>query len=184
MTNKIIANVTTITALVLFIYSLTQKSFCTGECGDSFMTLLIGWMGVLLDVGHLANALTDFASGEGFSLRYPIGAAFTWLANPAMFLSLMFIKEKNSKAALFFAALSALLALSFLLFTFIADNEGGVYNKITGYKAGYWLWVSSTLTVLIGSAVLTIRGKNQEKRSITSDLAKAGQNTYLSTLNR
>jgi hypothetical protein len=183
LTNKTIANITTITSLLIFASALTQQSYCTGECGDSIMTFLIGWMGVLLDIGHIANALTDFVSGEGFSLRYPIGATFTWLANPAMFLSLMFMRE-NRKAALGFSLLSTLLMLSFLLFNRIIDNEAGHYNKIVAYKTGYWLWVLSSMTVLVGAIILTLKGKNQEERPITPELAKDGQNNYISTINQ
>lgn len=162
LTNKTIANVTIITALFIFVSSLTQQSYCTGECGDSIMSFLIGWMGVLLEIGHIANALIDFVSGRGFSINDPIGATFVWLANPVMFLSLVFIRV-NNRAALLFSVLSILLMLSFLLFDRVLDNEAGHYNKIVTYKSGYWLWVLSSFTVLSGAIILTLKGKSQEK---------------------
>ncbi|HAL82468.1 MAG TPA: hypothetical protein DCO83_09725, partial [Mucilaginibacter sp.] len=33
------------------------------------------------------------------------------------------------------------------------DNEGGFYSEIISYKIGYWLWLASSLTMLIGNTI-------------------------------
>jgi hypothetical protein len=45
------------------------------------------------------------------------------------------------------------LSLSFLLHQQILVDEAGNHSGITGYGAGYWLWVASTATAVIGCLV-------------------------------
>jgi hypothetical protein len=80
-------------------------------------------------------------------------AGFTWYANPALWLSWMFFKKRSTKALLT-SCIALAIALSFLLFTQIADNQAGVQSTITGYQAGYWLWVASMCVTLAGSFIL------------------------------
>jgi hypothetical protein len=123
-----------IVSVVLFVLSLTQKSYCTTtSCGDSIMALLLGWAGIL--------------SGA---------AGFTWFANPLL-LACWITLRKNLKAAMFLSVAATLLSGSFLLFDSIKDNEGGIPHQIITYKPGYWLWLGSCATMLVGTFWLMLR---------------------------
>lgn len=135
---KKIKRTTLIVSVALFVLSLTQKCYCTtNECGDSILVFLVGWMGL------------------GTS-----GAAIAWLANPVLLVSWIFIK-KNS-ISLVCSIGSLLICLSFLFFKTIIDDEAGHYNRIVGYKSGYWLWVISSLAMLTGNLIL--KASDQKKR--------------------
>jgi hypothetical protein len=118
----------------LYLLSLTQECFCTSHgCGDKWQGAYIVGLGA---IGGIMSA-----------------AGFTWYANPALWLSWMFFKKRSTKALpTSFIALA--IALSFLLFTQIADNEAGVQSTITGYRAGYWLWITSMSVTVAGSFIL------------------------------
>ena len=128
---KNIRTITLLTSIVLFLCSLTQKSYCTtNQCGDSIGAVLIGGIGIAFG-----------------------GTALAWLANPLLWISWIFIK-RNRKLSLICSIVSPLVCLSFLLFDKIIDDEAGHYNEITGYKMGYWLWLASSLAMLAGNLIL------------------------------
>ncbi len=128
---KYIRKVALITSTFLFVCSLTQKCYCTtNQCGDSIMAVLVGWMGFFFG-----------------------GAALTWLANPVLWVSWIFIK-RNCRLSFICSIISPLICLSFLLFNTVIDDEAGHYNKIVDYKIGYWLWLTSALAMLIGNMIL------------------------------
>ena len=113
----------------LFLLSLTQKCYCTpSNCADSIMVLLIGWLGAF--------------SG---------GAAITWFANPALVFSWLTLK-RNPKYAMISAFSAFLFAMLFLMFGQISDSGSGHSQPITEYRAGYWLWLASTVVMVFGSA--------------------------------
>ena len=121
-------------SILLLIIALTQKSYCTaGTCGDSILTFMLG----------------------GFGILFFGGASFCWLANPLLIASWVF--RNNNKLSTILSLLSTLIALSFLLFDEIIDNEGGVYRKIIAYQLGYWLWVSSNMVMLIGNLIIRFK---------------------------
>ena len=115
----------------LFLFSLGKKCYCTtNQCADSILVFLIGWLGLIFG-----------------------GAALTWLANPFLIFTWI-LTNKNSKYALATSFVASLLSLSFLLFDNVIDNEAGHYNKIISYQLGYWLWLSSSVTMFLGNLVL------------------------------
>lgn len=117
-----------IISIVLFLISLTQKCYCTtGNCSDSIMVLLIGWLGAF--------------SG---------GAAITWFANPALLVSwLTFTKSANTSLIASFIA--SFFAVIFLMFGTITANESGQDQPIIAYRAGYWLWLASSVVMLVAN---------------------------------
>ena len=122
-----------LSSVILFLLSLTQKCYCTtSQCGDSIMVFLLGWAAVL--------------SGAGFS----------WIANPLLFAA-WFTLGKNLKVSMFLSVFAALISLSFLLFDSVLDNEAGQQKQIVSYKSGYWLWIASSLCMLIGTFTLMLR---------------------------
>ena len=129
-----------IASVLFFVLSLSQKAYCTnGDCGETGMGMAILMSGFL-----------------GLSLG---GACLTWLANPILILSWALIKLKR-KISLFLSLLSLIIGLSFLMFNEIVIDEALNYGTITGYKTGYWLWVLSMLTMVIGGVSTHIRIKS------------------------
>ena len=133
---------TIFSSIIFFVTSLTQNSFETivGPNSKGIMDLLVGWMGVLM-------------------LHPP---AMVWLANPTLFAAWAFIK-KNQRTSFILSVISLLIMLSFLLFDEIIVNESGASSKITAYGLGYWLWVFSAFTMVIGNAFLFYKKKKEEQ---------------------
>ncbi len=122
----------------LFAVSLSQEAYCTTNlCRPSFDALITGALGFLYG-----------------------GAAITWLANPILFISWISI-NKNLKLSFILSFLAAVISLAFLFFSKVIDNEAGHVNSIISYKLGYWLWLSSSITMLIGNTILILSKKLQ-----------------------
>jgi hypothetical protein len=84
---------------------------------------------------------------------------WTWLANPILFgaWAALVLAAKIRSAALSLAAMA--LALSLLAFAIaisfffqreIMTNEAGILFPITGYRIGYWIWLSSIAVCCFG----------------------------------
>src|SRR5215217_4499320 len=98
-------------SILLYVISLTQEGFCTvSRCGGN-------WNGIaLVALGAIGGILSI--------------AGMVWYANPLLWAAWWFLKKQPKKAIYFSAAASA-LALSFLLFTEIADQQPGRESYIT-----------------------------------------------------
>jgi len=120
-----------IVSIALFVASLTQKCYCTTSyCGDSFFIFLFGPLGFYLSL-----------------------AGATWLANPLLITSWIKV-SKEPKLSFWTSLLAATISLSFLLFKNVMDNENGDLREIVSYSLGYWLWLASCLSMLIGNSFL------------------------------
>ncbi|MBS2022113.1 MAG: hypothetical protein JST92_06855 [Deltaproteobacteria bacterium] len=137
-------------SVALFAACLTQKCYCSGNngCGDSLAVLLTGGLGILAEFGTLSD----------HGLQYPVGATFTWLANPLLVLA-WFFALRDRKVALGLAVAASALSSSFLLFKHVIGSNAGQYTDIIGYAAGYWLWVASACVLALGLAVDTLRSR-------------------------
>lgn len=136
-----IKKVVFVTSLLLFLVSLTQQCYCTtADCGDSIMAFLLGWAALL--------------SG---------GAGIAWLANPLLIASWILLR-KNLKATMFLSVGAVLFSLSFLLFDSVIANEAGHKQIIISYKTGFWLWVSSSMIMLVGTFYLMFRHNTRAAR--------------------
>ena len=130
ISSKLTGRIALIISVVLLVGSFTQECYCTTQhCADSIAALLAG--------------------GLGFFFSW---AGLTWLANPLLIASWITI-NKRSQLSLIFSLSATLLALSFLLFKGIMDNENGDLNDIISYQPGYWLWVASSLTMFTGNLI-------------------------------
>lgn len=128
-------------SILLFLTALIFPCFDTmeeeGEDGEGAALLLSGFFGF-------------FSTTAGFS----------WLANPALWMSWSYFTKKPRQS--FIASVIAVLfALSFLLFKTIMVNEAGGTSSVVKYRIGYWLWLASCLIMLIGNIYLRHRD-NQE----------------------
>jgi hypothetical protein len=131
---------------LLFLVSLSQNALRL-DAGpqhdrfECFVFLCIGWIGVF-------------------------GGIFAWLANPALAVALVLMGyERYRRRALFFAAASLGLGLSFLHEkTWMLDESGSHVAHITGHAPGYWLWIASISVALIGCLYLTIDDRAEKGR--------------------
>jgi len=74
----------------------------------------------------------------------PLAASnLAWVANPLLFAAWHSIFTRRGKQAKSLSLFSLIAAGSFLAMQTVINNEGGVAVPITGYNAGYWLWVTS-----------------------------------------
>lgn len=125
----------------IFIISLTQKTYCTpGDCsswGAGFYAVVLGWIGLFVG-----------------------GAFISWLANPAIIISWVFVC-RNNMVATFFSGIATVLCFCFLFFDKIMVDEAGNYSQITGYQMGYWLWTLSSLVFFLGNIWLQVNWNRQ-----------------------
>jgi len=128
--NNICSKITLFISIGLFIASLTQEAYCTTNlCRSSIDCLITGGVGFLYG-----------------------GAALTWLGNPILITSWI-LHKKRLLLSLIGSSLSVIISLSFLLFQNVVDNEAGHLNAIVNYKMGFWLWVASSFSMLVGNGL-------------------------------
>lgn len=123
--------------------------------------ILLGTSVLLYAASLFQNAVyTDKGDGDGFpALLMALGGwvglfagLLDWLANPLLAAAwASMVSSRTRHAALPLAAASLAFALSFLRHDTIMTDEGGTYSTITAYGAGYWLWIGSIFTALVGS---------------------------------
>ena len=145
MNTKLFTRILFIFSLSLYIFSLTQESYYVDKIdysswSNSLVLLLIGWIGLIMGGG----------------------AAISWLANPFIFLSWIFF-FKNIRFSIFFSTISFIFALSFLCFDNVITSEAPTFSKITKYKIGYWIWLTSIFIFLIGSIFIYNKGGLNKK---------------------
>jgi len=145
----------------LLLFALTQPCYCTRDCMNSVLVLLLGWAGTFVELGAMLSWVLERLHGNTPAWPADLGATLTWLANPLLgccWITLRACPKQTAGLSLLATALS----LSFLLFDKVIADEAGNYRPVTGYGPGYWLWVSSCLAMLAGSAWLThARGRNR-----------------------
>jgi hypothetical protein len=112
-------------SIMLFLISLTQDAYYIDRndydaYSNSLMLLLMGWLGMM--------------SG---------GAGLCWVANPLLFLSWFLYRANEKNVAALISSLAFVASVSFLFFDEVLSSEAPTYSKITEYKLGYWLWLSS-----------------------------------------
>jgi hypothetical protein len=121
-------------SIVLYLISLTQKSYCTiastCEYFSGLLNVIFGWLGV-------------------FMLHIP---AFPWLANPLLLVS-WFLFKKKSKTSFILSGIAFILMLSFLFVDEIIVNDGSTTSIVNFYGLGYWLWLFSSFIMLIGNSI-------------------------------
>jgi hypothetical protein len=72
-----------------------------------------------------------------------------WYANPLLLLTwILLLIPNGGRKALYFAAGSLALSLSFLFQRRIIGDAAGHEFAITRYAAEYWIWLASTGTAL------------------------------------
>ena len=120
----------TILSIALYILSMFFTPFYVANpkadiYSNSFYMLLLGWMAVL---------------GGGLFLT------LIWLANPLYIFGTFLVLNKE-KFAVIPVTLSLLLAIYFTTLDSVMDGESGKTTAITQLGAGFYLWISSFITI-------------------------------------
>ncbi|MBL0049257.1 MAG: hypothetical protein IPP32_14320 [Bacteroidetes bacterium] len=129
-------------SILLYTISLTQDGFYhhhEKSEGPGIFLLLFGGINAILTGG---------------------GASITWFANPILFFSWITINE--TKPSFIASIVSTLLSLSFLFFDRVKEfnliitgdqNDDPLYRyqTVTGYGLGFYLWVASSLILVLGN---------------------------------
>ncbi len=121
---------------------------------NSVMALLLGWAGMLVELGAMFNWVLERLHENAPVWPAALVATLTWMANPLLCGGWITLKD-NPKWAAGLSLLATALSLSFLTFDKVIADEAGHYRPVIGCGPGYWLWVSSCLTMLAGSVWLT-----------------------------
>jgi hypothetical protein len=139
--HPITVKITLVTGMGLYAASLTQQAYCIASaCGNH-------WSGIsLVALGAIGGIMSV--------------AGLTWYANPLIWAAWSQI-NKRPKQAFIFSLLATLVSASFLLATMISDVQANVTSYITEYRIGYWLWLASMVTTLIGSVMVYLSSTNR-----------------------
>jgi len=126
---------TVVTSAILFMCSLTQIAFHIKDSDHigqySIGCLLFGWLAIP-------------------------GPGILWLANPLLLFSWIAL-FKNIKKAFVYSTAAFALAICFIFFRKIKLYNVMGESDILSLGLGYWLWVSSCFTNLIGISALYLR---------------------------
>jgi hypothetical protein len=118
-----------VVSLLLFIISLTQTAVYTqGSEMQAFVCFILGWA-ELFDDG------------------------IAWLANPLFFIAIFFLLIKQVKISTVLSFLAVCMSLYYLSAETITVNEAGHRSPIVSYGPGYYLWIVSCLSLLIGNLI-------------------------------
>ena len=127
-----VPKIITLVSVIVFAASLTQNGYyIAGEnpkaWSPAFYSLLLGPIGLFAGI-------------------------FEWLANPVLLAAWVFSFAGRNKIALLLGIGASALMLAFLFRHTIMASEAPTYAKITGYGAGYWLWLTSAGLVIVSGA--------------------------------
>jgi hypothetical protein len=106
-----------------------------------FSVLLLGWLGVLYSHANPAN--------------------LSWLANPFIFISWIFLAVRNRRGALICSSLALLSSCLFLFPGGVVVNESGTPSG-TSIGIGYWLWLMSIICACAASSLIRADLKTAE----------------------
>jgi hypothetical protein len=105
----------------------------------SLSVLLTGWLGIF--IGEVA--------------------ALLWLANATLLLTWVLLFTAP-RFALGTSLITFFLTVLFLSVDKIMINEAGHRAEIISYCPGYWLWVGSSLFLVLGTILLSVYLRNQQ----------------------
>ena len=136
-----VPKIITLLSVIVFAASLTQKCFYTEvhipkSPPPGWYLLLIGLIGVL----------------DGY---------FEWLANPVLLGAWVFSFAGKNKLALLLGILASALMGAFLFRHTMIASEAPTYEKIIGYGAGYWLWLTSALLMIVSAATGLLKRRQE-----------------------
>jgi hypothetical protein len=138
-----ISGVTLFISVVAYAVSLTQVAYCTqSSCVYSIGSLLTGWIAL-----------------------YMGGVMFTWLANPLILISWITIR-RSPRTSNLCSITACILMFSFLYYKQIYNHQDEWTSDITKYGVGYYLWVLSGITMVVGNVY--IESRRRRPRSVVN----------------
>jgi len=152
MNTRRLSRITLMLSIAAFFACLPFVSFCkplerTCDGIPAWAILIWGWMTAGMGKWHIL-----------------------WFANPGLALTWVLIliaagtRSLGSKIiAVISAALTVLLAATFLLGAEVMDNTSGIPTKVEPHM-GYWLWLASMVLALVSAASIT---SSPEKTSVS-----------------
>jgi hypothetical protein len=114
-------------SIIFYLISLTQNAFYVNNENENY--------------GYLVLIFGLYAVFGG-------GAGLSWLANILIVFSWGFHKKRVS---IYFSISALIFGISFLFFDQIVMGTNNKYGNITDYGLGYYLWILSFFTMLIGN---------------------------------
>jgi len=81
----------------------------------------------------------------------PLAGHFEWYANPLLLIAMIFLLKNRPTISCVLSLISLLLIFATQFRGCIIRDEGGACQAVAGYLIGWWLWVASAATLLIGS---------------------------------
>ncbi|AZB19364.1 hypothetical protein EG352_17055 [Chryseobacterium indologenes] len=90
------------------------------------------------------------------------GGGIAWMVNPLMFFAAFFFLLKKPKISAVISFIAVCLTFCYLSVGEITVNEAGHKFPITGYGAGYFLWIASCLSLFAGSILLILSPEKQK----------------------
>jgi hypothetical protein len=124
-------------SLAVFGLSLAFPAICFDTSDGKYpgsLCLMIGWLAIL----------------EGMPM---------WLANPLLLLCLIFLGFKQYGIAFGLGLPAVSLALYSLSIKAMACDDQGVMIPVTGFGAGFYLWLLSMVIPTVGSFILSLERK-------------------------
>jgi hypothetical protein len=70
-----------------------------------------------------------------------------------LFLAWALSLSKKYFSSLLAAIVALLLMVSFLFQVTVVSSEAPTYSRVASYEIGFWLWVASAVTQVVGSFV-------------------------------
>lgn len=101
------------------------------------------------------SGLADLLSGW-FAALFMGSTYSAWFANP-FFITAILLNKKEPLVSLIFSVIAISIAFTFLKGGTVLLNEAGHKGYITKLQAGYWLWVSSMVIMIIAALVPIIQ---------------------------
>ena len=114
--------------------SITVANSGAPELGGSY--LVTGWMG-------------------------PAAGHYEWFANPSIYAAAYFLVRGQDRAAVFWSVMAALLITYLLGSREITAGDGTMRREILSFGLGYWLWLASAGTLMLGGVVRLVAAKRQ-----------------------
>jgi hypothetical protein len=136
-----------ILSIILFLFSLAMPGFNFYKEDEFFrlsggndlhpglLLLIFGWYGLF-------------------------GASAAWLANPLGLIAIIAFRRKNYGKSFSFSAVAFFLALSSIFLEEILIDEGGGVISIYSMGIGFYFWISSIFSIIVGSIYIRINNDN------------------------
>lgn len=92
------------------------------------------------------------------------GAVWAWFANPFILIAWLTFRRLPD-ISFFFSTAAFIAAASCLFYNYTPDNYSTLFEMISNYSWGYWLWLMSCSIMFAGN-IMVITQRKKQKRTI------------------